>query len=72
MKKKETNQLDQILAPIKAMDLPNQLAFWRRFRAIHRRRIAKTEAPLCPDVLKAVDAVILQLKQDIATGGARG
>lgn len=62
MKKSENNQLDAMLAPVKAMLPVDQLKFWRSFRAIHRRRIGKTEAALCPDLLRAVDEHIANLK----------
>ena len=45
---------------------PNeQLHFWRLFRATHRNKIAKTEAPLCPDLLAAVDNRISQLMKEV-------
>jgi hypothetical protein len=62
------NALDAMLAPVKAMPPGEQLKFWRRFRTIHRQRIAKTEAALCPDVLGAVDKVIEDLRMQVATG----
>lgn len=64
----DTNQLDAILAPLKKLSLGEQLKFWRKFRAIHRRRVANTEAPLCPAVFKAVDEHIESLKLHIAKG----
>jgi len=64
----ETNQLDAILAPVKNMSPVEQLRFWRSFRAIHRRRIAKTEAALCPELLKAVDGLIENLRVQLAQG----
>lgn len=54
--------LDAIMAPIKAMPPREQLAFWRRFRIVHRRRIARGEAMLCPDILRSVDDIIATLK----------
>ena len=65
---KTQDTLDTILAPVKAMPPAEQLSFWRKFRATHRRRVAKTEAALCPDVFKAVDAQIEILKQRLARG----
>lgn len=65
---KEEKQLDDLLAPVKAMPPVEQLKFWRKFRVIHRRRIAKTEAALCPDVLTAVDDTIKNLQRHIAQG----
>ena len=64
----EANQLDAILAPVKRMAPVEQLKFWRNFRAIHRRRIAKTEAALCPELLKAVDELIENLRHQLAQG----
>lgn len=65
---KKRNALDAILAPVKALPEVEQLKFWRKFRSIHRQRIAKTEAALCPDVLAAVDKVIEDLRLRVATG----
>lgn len=65
---KKGNQLDAILAPVKAMPPIEQLKFWRKFRVVHRRRIAKTEAALCPELLNAVDDTIKNLQQRIAQG----
>lgn len=65
---KQPNQLDAILAPVKAMPPIEQLKFWRQFRTIHRRRISKTEAALCPELLKAVDDTIENLKLSLAQG----
>lgn len=57
-----SNTLDAIMAPIKAMPPREQLAFWRRFRIVHRRRIARGEAMLCPEILRSVDDIIATLK----------
>lgn len=56
------NQLKALLAPLGRMQPAEQLNFWRRFRAVHRKRIATTEAQLCPALLSAVDAQIAALK----------
>lgn len=64
----ETNQLDAILAPVKQMAPVEQLKFWRSFRAIHRRRVSKTEAVLCPELFRAVDEQIEKLRQHLAQG----
>lgn len=64
----ETSQLDAILAPVKAMSPIEQLKFWRSFRVVHRRRIARTEAALCPELLKAVDELIENLRAQLAQG----
>lgn len=56
------NTLDAIMAPIKAMPPREQLAFWRRFRIVHRRRVARGEAMLCPEILRSVDDIIATLK----------
>ena len=58
----ETTQLDAILAPVKLMAPAEQLKFWRTFRAVHRRRVAKTEATLCPELFRAVDEQIEKLR----------
>ena len=42
-----------------------QLHFWQLFRTTHREKIAKTQAPLCPDLLAAVDAHIERLKKEV-------
>lgn len=65
---KREKPLDDLLAPVKALPAVEQLTFWRKFRAIHRRRIAKTEAALCPEVLAAVDATIKNLQHRLAQG----
>jgi hypothetical protein len=65
---KREKPLDDLLAPVKALPAVEQLTFWRKFRAIHRRRIAKTEAALCPELLKAVDDTIENLRQHLAQG----
>lgn len=57
-----SNTLDAIMAPIKAMPPREQLAFWRRFRIVHRRRVARGEAMLCPEILRSVDDIIATLK----------
>lgn len=59
---------DLILAPVRAMSLPDQLTFWRKFRATHRRRIAKTEAQLCPEFMKSVDTLIDNIRQRLTQG----
>lgn len=64
----DSNQLSTVLAPVKALPAVEQLKFWRSFRAIHRRRISKTEAALCPELLKAVDETIENLKLSLARG----
>jgi hypothetical protein len=68
MTQESDNMLDALLAPVKTMDTVDQLAFWRRFRAVHRGRIAKTEAELCPELLAAVDDHIVKLTQLVASG----
>ena len=65
---KKEKQLDTLLAPIKALPATEQLTFWRKFRTVHRQRIAKTEAALCPDVLAAVDDTIKSLQHRLAQG----
>lgn len=64
----EKNALDTLLDPVRALPTVEQLKFWQKFRTIHRQRIAKTEAALCPDVLGAVDKVIEDLRMRVATG----
>lgn len=64
----DSNQLSTVLAPVAAMPPIEQLKFWRAFRAIHRRRISKTEAALCPELLKAVDETIENLKLSVMRG----
>ena len=61
-------QIDTMLAPIKAMPTEQQLKFWRTFRVTHRRRIANTEAALCPELLQAVDELITTLRMQLAQG----
>jgi len=50
---------------IKTMTVMEQLHFWRLFRTVHRDRIAKTQAPLCPDLLAALDKHIEQLLKEV-------
>ena len=64
----ENSQLDAILAPVKLMAPVEQLKFWRSFRAVHRRHVAKTEAQLCSELFKAVDEQIENLRQYLAQG----
>lgn len=61
-------QLDAILAPVKDMNPVEQLKFWRSFRVIHRRRVAKTEAALCPELFRAVDEQIENLRLHLSQG----
>lgn len=65
---KKSKQLDAILAPVKSMTTVEQLKFWRSFRSIHRRRVAKTEATLCPEIFQAVDEQIKTLQSSLAQG----
>jgi hypothetical protein len=42
-----------------------QIHFWELFRTTHREKIRRTEAPLCPDLLAAVDNHIQRLKKEV-------
>jgi len=63
-----TLELETILTPVREMPTIDQLAFWCRFRTVHRIRIAKTEAAICPEVLAAVDALIADLRDRVTRG----
>lgn len=63
-----TLELETILTPVREMPVIDQLAFWCRFRTVHRARIAKTEAALCPEVLAAVDTLIADLRNRAVKG----
>lgn len=59
----DQNQLaEEVLGFLKNMTARQQLEFWQKFRTKHRERIGNTEAPLCPELLKAVDEQIEMLK----------
>lgn len=66
-----TDQDDPIaglLSFLKGRTPLEQLKFWRSFKATHTRRIAHTEAQLCPELLRAVDNQINELKRLVAQG----
>jgi hypothetical protein len=67
-KAKPENELDALLAPVKAMPPVQQLDFWRKFLAVHKRRVRNTEAQLCPEVLHVVEEHVAKLKAAIAQG----
>lgn len=46
-----------------------RLSFWRKFEKVHRQRIARTEAPLAPELLRGVREHIQALEQMLRNGG---
>lgn len=66
-KKKKPDLLEGLGAFLNGQTYKKQLEFWEAFRARHKARIARTEAPLVPAMLKAVDERIILLRPLAAT-----
>lgn len=62
MNDEETHVLDGLLGFLREKSAKEQLRFWEKFRETHRNRIASTDAPLCPQLLYAVDEQIEALR----------
>lgn len=66
-KKKRPDLLAGLGGFLAGLNYTRQLEFWTAFREKHRARIAKTEAPLEPELLKEVDKRIKTLRPLAAT-----
>lgn len=64
----QQDPISGLLAFLEGRTALEQLRFWRNFKTTHTRRIARTEAQLCPELLRAVDAQIENLKRLMAQG----
>lgn len=68
MTTKPQDPIAGLLAFLEGRTAMEQLRFWRSFKTTHTRRIARTEAQLCPELLRAVDEQIKNLKHLMAQG----